>query len=263
MRKLILEIAYKIETLASRVQGIAAQVPQWNGEYQLVAKRGPAIRHAIDGGANLGEWTAHLLSHAPKARVLLAEPHPENAKHLRQKFAGYGEQVAVHQVALAAGPGRIYFNAEAEVGTGAGMTTTDPAAGRWEVETIGLSALAENFGSDVEIDFVKLDIEGDEMAALNGARALFKSGRLGIVQLEYNGTWIDRRASMQDLFQFAHEANYQVLQLTPLGPMLLPHYGLGLDDFRLRNLLLVRPNLVAALAPFPAAGMARVEASRK
>jgi FkbM family methyltransferase len=263
MKKTLLEIAYKIEVLASRCQGIAGERPQWNGEYSVVARLGPAIRHAIDGGANLGEWTANLLTHAPQARVLLAEPHPENAKYLRQKFASQGSQVNVQQVALAAEPGHVFLAADTAMGTGSGITTKDSTARGWKVPATNLPMLAQEFGSDCEIDFVKLDIEGDEMAVVTGARKLFESGRLGIVQLEYNCTWIDKQALLGDLFKFAREVDYQLFQLTPFGAMSLPGYGIGLEDFRLRNILLVRPVLVSKLAPFPAAGRARVEAFRQ
>jgi FkbM family methyltransferase len=262
MKKTLLEFAYKIETLASRCQGIASERPNWNGEYKVVARLGSSIRHAIDGGANLGEWTGNLLKHSPDARVLLAEPHPENAKHLRKLFFDRADKIGVHEVALAAEPGQVFLSAGADLGTGTGMTSSDPALGGWSVKATSLPELAQHFGSRCQIDFVKLDIEGDEMTVLRGAEPLFAAGRLGVVQVEYNCTWLDRRETLGGLFKFARHHDYVLLQLTPFGPMHMQTYGLGLEDYRLRNLLLVRRDLVNLLNPIHSAGRPRVEMVR-
>lgn len=258
MKNALLELAYKMEVLASRCQGIAFDSQSSNGEFNIVTKLGSRIRLAVDGGANKGEWTQHLLARSPSARVVVVEPNPKNAAQLRQRFKGVIE-ISVREAALAGKPGHTWFSADEMIGTGAGKTMNQTKSGALEVTACTLREVVDSFGLEAVVDFVKLDIEGDEMEVIIGAKKLFETGRLGIVQVEYNCTWIEKRAYLLDLFQFSRSVNYTILQLTPFGCMHLPCYGIGLEDFRMRNVVLVRGDLLSVLSPFSAAGRARVE----
>jgi hypothetical protein len=140
-----------------------------------------------------------------------------------------------------------------------GPETGDEAV---EVETITLDEIAEEY-AEADINFVKVDIEGAEMALLRGARGLFERRRIGVMQLEYNATWLAFGARLGDLFAFAEGNGYEVMIATPLGPARAPAYGIGLEDFRLRNVILARPDFVELIEPFGPAGRARVEADAK
>jgi hypothetical protein len=112
------------------------------------------------------------------------------------------------------------------------------------------------------IDLVKLDIEGEEISALHGARALFGDKRVGTVQVEYNSPWLRTNRRMRDLFEFARQVQYTLVVLTPVGFALAPVYGEGLEDYRMRNLALVRADHLDMLHPVGAAGRLLVEAAR-
>jgi hypothetical protein len=68
--------------------------------------------------------------------------------------------------------------------------------------------------------------------------------------------------SLKQLFEFASDYRCTLLVLTPVGFMQVEKYGIGLEDFRLRNLVLCREDHVSLLKPFGPAGRARVEAIR-
>jgi hypothetical protein len=97
------------------------------------------------------------------------------------------------------------------------------------------------------------------MAVLAGADRLFRRSRIGVMQVEYNGTWYRAGRSLRELFAFAKDHRYWFLLATPLGLAHLPSYGLGLEDYRMRNIVLAREDRVPLRPAFGPAGRARVE----
>src|SRR5206468_1983978 len=120
MRKLLSELAYRGEVLCSRLQGIAYDRPARNGEHLLVQRLAPGIRHAIDIGANVGDWTAAVLRAThDRAEVLCLEPDPRNAAVLRSRFEGQ-EFVRVLEAAVSDRAGDVTFVAGESTGSGVG-----------------------------------------------------------------------------------------------------------------------------------------------
>lgn len=258
MKTMLLNLAYAGEVFFSRCQGIAFDSPKWNGEYLLVRRLRQHIKTAIDGGANVGDWSAYVLSQtASRPRLILVEPHPENMQLLQQRFAGL-EHVEFRQAALGATVGVVQFAAAASAGCGSGHVLSGGDEPVLEVQSVTLADIHAPLGN-TDIDLIKLDIEGEEMAALRGGEGLFRTARIGALQLEYNGTWLRTRTQLKDLFEFAGDFGYGLLQATPFGFTTLRTYGEGLEDYRMRNLVLARPDFIAHLAPLSATGRARVE----
>jgi FkbM family methyltransferase len=257
MRRLLSDLAYKGEVFFSRIQGIAYDSPARNGEYLLVRRLAPGIRHAIDIGANIGDWTASVLRTANNLTAIVClEPDPRNAASLRARFGGQ-RAVRVIEAAVSDRPGDVSFIAEAGVNSGAGYVDRGSTSAL-QVPAFTLDAIVANLG-DPEIDLVKCDVEGEDMAVLNGAGSLFQRSRIGVMQVEYNTTWHRAGRSLRELFTFATDHRYRLLLATPLGFTHLPSYGLGIEDYRLRNIVLVREDRVSTLSAFGAAGRARVE----
>jgi FkbM family methyltransferase len=260
MRRLLSELAYRGEVLCSRLQGIAYQQPERNGEHLLVRRLAPGIRHAIDIGANVGDWTAAVLRAThDRAGVTCLEPDPRNAVILRSRFDGQ-TGVRVLEAAVSDRTGEVTFVPGEGAGNGLGFLSRESKSAM-AVRTIPLEAVVADLG-DPEIDLVKCDVEGEEMAILAGASQLFRRSRIGVMQVEYNGTWLRAGRSMRELFAFAGDHRYRLLLATPLGFAHLPSYGLGLEDYRMRNIVLAREDRVSWLAAFGPAGRARVEHAR-
>jgi FkbM family methyltransferase len=255
----VLRASYYGEALFSKLQGIAFDAPQWNGEYRLIRTLGNLVKVAVDGGANRGDWTAEILSTVPTVeRVLCVEPDERNCQQLRTRFTD--RRVRVVEAALGAETGSAGFAAGADPGSGSGfLTARDDSAKLVQVTT--LEQLART-ASVQQIDLVKLDIEGEEISALHGAQELFQQKRLGTVQVEYNAPWLRTGRRLSELFEFAQEVNYTLLLLTPFGFSHTPVYGEGVEDYRMRNFALVRADHLSVLRPGAATGRFRVEAAR-
>jgi FkbM family methyltransferase len=176
----------------------------------------------IDAGANIGLFTvlaaARVGSHG---RVIACEPSPGTMELLRANVArnGFG-WVEVREVALAEQPGRLEMQV---FESGSGFSSFAPAeslgAKSIEVEVTTLDHVA---GALIErARLVKLDVEGAELRALEGARALIERARPDFIvelepeHLERQGSSI---ADVQAVFDDAGYRGYAIAErgLEPL-----------------------------------------------
>lgn len=118
----------------------------------------------IDGGANVGEF-AHLVRRAlPQADLLCIEPHPACAAELRR--AGF----RTVEAALWREAGRLALRQPESATTSCTVqTAASEAHGSWEVAAVRLDDLPIR-GQRL---LVKLDLQGAELAALEGMGALW------------------------------------------------------------------------------------------
>lgn len=239
----LLDWAYMGEVLFGRLQGIGWDNQRWNGEHALLRILRPRV--VVDVGAFRGDWTDAALRYGAH-RVICVEPDPDNASHLKDRFAV--DPVTIHRCALCDRTGTIGFTPSDNL-THAGHVSEGPL----EVPMMTLDVL------DLPpVDLLKIDVEGAEMAVLRGGEALFASGRVRVAQVEYTVHWQRFGARLEDLCAFARRHRYVVGVLTPFGPAHLV-YGVGVEDYRYRNILLMRSDALAALRPIRPAGRARVE----
>ena len=96
----------------------------------------------------------------------------------------------------------------------------------------------DNFCADnklEQIHFLKIDTEGHEIPVLLGFKEMFASQKIGIVQFEYGGTWIDSKHYLHEAFDFFHNAGYQVAKVFPDHIRKLENYGQSMECFRYAN----------------------------
>jgi FkbM family methyltransferase len=263
IRTFVCELAYKGEVICSRLQGIAYDRPARNGEYLLVRRTADSLRLAIDVGANVGDWTAEVIrATGRRARVVSVEADADNARILKERFAQQ-QNVTVIEAAVTLRNGSVNFVSGAGPGSGNGYVTFgDPGVKGSRVVARTLQDIVAELG-DPPVDLVKCDVEGAELDVLAGATELFERRRIALMQVEYNATWMRARRSLRELFGFARRHDYQLLIATPFGLSQLPSYGPGLEDYRLRNIILARQDSIGMLRPYGPAGRARVEHKRQ
>jgi FkbM family methyltransferase len=131
----------------------------------------------VDVGACKGDFTLFAAARVgPSGRVVAVEPEPSNATWLRRSIArSAARHVDVHELALsdASGGGilhRVDVSAGAYFSSGLHSMLTGAPGPRHalEVQTQTLDDLLAGLGI-VQVDVIKIDVEGSEAAVLRGA----------------------------------------------------------------------------------------------
>lgn len=142
------------------------------GHLTAALERVTAFGVALDGGAHVGTWSRVLAGRFEQ--VLAFEPAPDTFACLARNVAAFGlANVEIRQAALGDAPGRVrvtldgFERAIAMGNTGARFVSDGDDADRITIDSLGLDRL----------DFLKLDIEGSEPAAIRGAEATIRRCR--------------------------------------------------------------------------------------
>jgi FkbM family methyltransferase len=89
------------------------------------------------------------------------------------------------------------------------------------------------------IHFLKLDIEGHELKALNGAAEMIRNKKIDVIQFEFGGCNIDSRTYFQDFFYLLKD-NYHIFRILKDGLYELPTYTESYEIFITINYLAVK-----------------------
>lgn len=135
----------------------------WLGHYEIAKQR--MLRNtvkpgmlAFDVGAQAGFYT--LAFARLGARTVSFEPHPQNAEALRFHVAKNCIGATIHEAAVSDRAGRARFRCGPNL-----LQGSIAVSGEMEVPTVALDSMGAP-------DIVKIDVEGNELAVLMGAREL-------------------------------------------------------------------------------------------
>jgi len=217
--------------------------PRRNGEARFQQFALPNAKVCFDVGANKGEWTQEALRLNPAVQIHCFEPARQAFETLRSVTWPAG--VTLNHLGLSDAPGtrtlHLFENAKLNsLHARAGLAQGDVIEEQVTVTTLDEYARSRQLG---EIDFLKIDVEGEELRVLEGGRALFAARQVRFAQVEYGGTYIDARVLFKDVFAFASRHGYLVYQLHPRGWRHYPQYDPNMENFRMKNFILARDPL--------------------
>jgi FkbM family methyltransferase len=197
-------------------------------------------------GANVGLWTRTLAdeviasSHldSQQVRVYAFEPASSGYRALLDRAARLPLDAHVQQLALSNFEGRreLYIVGEA---SGVNSFHPPPDLGILRTEDVPVTTLDRFacFNGIHNIDAVKVDAEGEDMAVLEGAQKMLEAHRIGLVQFEYNHRWISARRFLKDAFDLLLGCGYGLGKLTRNGWEEYRHWYPVLENYREANLL--------------------------
>ncbi|MEO8204530.1 MAG: FkbM family methyltransferase [Chthoniobacterales bacterium] len=137
----------------------------------------------VDSGANIGQITLYLAPRLPLGRIIAVEPGDAPRAWLQECLSQYpGWKVEVVNIALGAKT-EEKFLIDAGPSHSAGSWAQVADQGENRIQMRPLQELARELQMD-RIDLWKLDLEGHEIPALEGARELLEQQRIGALYIE-------------------------------------------------------------------------------
>ncbi len=188
---------------------------------------GDEVRVILDLGANVGQTAQQYRAAFPKAMIYSFEPFESTFRILSQNCRGDG-RVEPHRLAVAdvSGARPFYFNADSVTGSllpsSATATRVLPDSlikpvGSVDVPTTTLDDFCSGHAID-RIDVLKMDIQGGELMALQGASRMLESKAIDLIYTEvvfvelYEG-----QADFHDLCRFLSDYDYTLFGLYNLN----------------------------------------------
>ena len=86
------------------------------------------------------------------------------------------------------------------------------------------------------IHFLKIDVEGHELAVLHGAESMLRDGRIDFIQFEFGGTCIDSKVFFRDYWILLHE-RYRIYRILKNGIVEIKRYTEHEEIFCTMNFL--------------------------
>jgi FkbM family methyltransferase len=185
-----------------------------------VTLRGDAV--FIDVGTNRGQVLADAVRFAPNGRHIAFEPIPQLAAHVAQAFPG----VDCRALALGAAPDVSKFCYFRKRDGWSGLRRSEQVSDREgdpEFITVTVSTLDIEL-ADVRPSVVKIDVEGAELAVLQGGLQLLARARPLVIFEHVRDASALYGASADDLWQLLAERGYVIYSATGEGPF-------GREDF--------------------------------
>lgn len=177
-----------------------------------IRARGFVPHIVIDGGANVGVWTAMARPIFPEAAFHLVEPQPVCAPRLD----GIAD-VTVHHVALTR-PGVTTVRMADAVGLGGAWVADGHAEAEsgLAVPATTLDALFGGLVTKAARALIKLDLEGHELIALEGAAAVLRAAEVVVMEVTFFD--FDRRgfATVTEVVAFMRERDFPLYDVLSL-----------------------------------------------
>lgn len=199
-------------------------------------------RIIFDVGANIGNYTRNL--NTVMSGVIYAfEPSPQTFALLKDNLAG-NANIQLNNVGLSdkvctmplfsdtptSGITSVYnrrlkhFNLNVTNQGEAHFTTLDKYCNEHNID---------------HIDFLKMDVEGHELAVLNGASEMLEKNAIDYIQFEFGGCNIDSHTFFQDFWYMLHN-KYRIYRILRDGLYEITQYTEYLEIFICTNYLAER-----------------------
>lgn len=197
----------------------------------------------FDVGANVGEYSATALkAFDGRCRIHGFEPSGAAFQKATDRHAG-NAQVRLNRVAISQGEGEATLRTSDPGASIASLEPLDHPVRAFDsrhdetVPTTTIDAYCEREGI-AEIHLLKMDIEGHELAALQGAAKLLANGRIRFIQFEFGENNVAARSYLRDFVSLLD--GYRFYRVVPGGLVPWSYCGGRSEIFATMNYLAER-----------------------
>lgn len=214
-----------------------------NGEMKVLEKFIKDNSIVFDVGANIGEWTELVLKINNSIKVHSFEPCNSTFLELEKNIKNKNVKLNKVGLDISIGEKKFYVFGDCSVLNSLHNRTCSNVSGCTEQKIT--TNTVDNYCAEnniTKIDFLKIDVEGNDFNVLKGAKEMLKNNLIDVVQFEYGGTYIDAGFFLKDYFNFIKENNldYSIYKILPHKIAKVFKYENKLENFQYANYLLVK-----------------------
>jgi FkbM family methyltransferase len=241
------QLAAHLEHIAALAQGKGYGTATVLEEVRTILQLlGSAPTLMVDIGGNIGDYTAELRRLHPQAEIHVFEPAAINIERLTTRFAADPQITLVPRaVSESASSAVLFSNAPGSGLASLSKRRLDHFNIAFDVTETIQTIRFEDYWHTVlggrELDLVKLDIEGHELAALRGFGDAIRHTK--VIQFEFGGSNIDTRTFFQDFWYFFAGCEFDLYRITPGGAVKLNFYSERDECFVTTNYIAVARRL--------------------
>lgn len=243
--------AYRLARFFFATQGVGWAGPasglRGSGEAIFLKRQiGHCNRPCVfDVGANVGDYSVSALQANPEASVHCFEPSKAHVDILKGRLPG--KNVFINHFGLSDAAETRGLHKDCEVTGLASLIARDLSHLNTRLDMlenvqleIGDSYVAR--AGVKQIDLLKIDVEGWEMAVLNGFSASFAQGIVKCCQFEFGHAHIERRENFRDFYRFFVEKGFSIGALKPNGRVQsMSHYDEIFENYYATNYVALSP----------------------
>lgn len=220
------------------------------GELEIIkhcVKNGGIV---FDVGGFQGEWTQSVLNIKSDCFIHIFEPSVISFTKMKENLSEFiiKEKVIPNQFCVSNDLGLSYFWEYPENP----VLSTMHKRNELELKRVGLSSSAKrvavskitldeycDFNNINQIDFLKIDVEGNEFNVLKGVSNLLLKKKINYIQFEYGGCYQDSETKLEDVFLYLKEKGYMIGKITAEGVDFTYQFLPEIEDYGYCNYLAV------------------------